>query len=165
VVKADFLWVVMFLAGDESFEVELKTLRRELESLKRQTRELLVFRLEDRQDINKLQRYITDKKSGARRDHAALSQELVEFIAKRILKFKSYGRASLNYNEVLLCLKLNHSSEAYRVMKKTAALYPDWMKYVDNGSAVKLSPTRSFAELVRETEGCIWSKNVYEPYE
>lgn len=157
--------MVMLLEGDESLEEEIKKLRDDIEYLKHQTQELRLFRREDQHVINKLQRYITDKKSGDRRDHAALSQELVEFIAKRILKFKMYKRASLNYNEVLLCLKLNHSSEAYRVMKKTAVLYPSWMIYVDNGSAIKLSPTRSFAELVRETEGNIWSKNVYEPYE
>jgi len=165
VANAGFLWVVMFLEGYESFEEEIEKLRNEVESLKHQTQELRLFRLEDRQQINKLQRYISDKKSGTRRDHAALSQELVEFIAKRILMFKSYGRASLNYSEVLLCLKLNHSPEAYRVMKKTARLYPGWVKYKDNGNKILLSPTRSFAELVRETGGNIWSKNVYEPYE
>jgi len=151
--------------GDESLEEEIKNLRDDVVALKYQLQELRKFRLADMQRINKLESFINDKKSGTRRDYAALSQELVEFIAKRVLKFKIYGRASLTYNDVLLCLKLEHSTEAYRVMKKAATIYPTWVRYKNNGNKVLLSPTRSFAELVRETGGMIWSKNVYDPYE
>ena len=150
---------------NESLEGEIKNLREDVVALKYQLQELRKFRLADIQRINKLEIFIKDKKSGTRRDYAALSQELVEFIAKRVLKFKIYGRASLTYNDVLLCLKLEHSTEAYRVMKKAATIYPTWVKYKDNGNKILLSPTRSFAELVRETGGNIWSKNVNEPYE
>lgn len=146
-------------------EEEIKNLRDDVVALKYQLQELRKFRLADMQRINKLESFINDKKSGTRRDYAALSQELVEFIAKRVLKFKIYGRASLTYNDVLLCLKLEHSTEAYRVMKKAATIYPTWVRYKNNGNKVLLSPTRSFAELVRETGGMIWSKNVYDPYE
>lgn len=156
----------MILQESESLEEEIKKLRNEVASLKYQTEELYKLRLSDRQDINRLQQlFITNKTSATRRDYAALSQELVEFIAKRVLKFKMYGRASLTYNDVLLCLKLEYSTEAYRVMKKAATIYPTWVRYKNNGNKVLLSPTRSFAELVRETDGMIWSKNVYDPYE
>ena len=150
------------MQGDESLGEEIEKLQKDVASLKYQIEELVRFRLEDKQRINKLEILSSDKKSSGRRDYAALSQELVEFIAKRVLKFRDYQRACLNYNEVLLCLKLDYSTEAYRVMKRAERLYPSWMKYKDNGSKMVLSPTRSFAELVRETEGNIWSKNVYD---
>jgi len=153
------------MQGDEGLEDEVKKLRDDVAALKYQIEELRTFRRADKQLINKLESFITDKKTGGRRDYAALSQELVEFIAKRILKFARYERASLNYNDVLLCLKLEYSTEAYRVMKKAAVLYPSWVKYKKNDNKQILSPTRSFAELVRETEGDIWSKNVYNLYD
>jgi len=163
--KAGFLWVIITMQGDESLEEEMKKLRDDVVALKHQIEELTKFRLDDRQHINKLEIFINERKSGIRRDYGALSQELVEFIAKRVLKFRDYQRACLNYNEVLLCLKLDYSTEAYRVMKKAARSYPSWMKYKNNGNKIVLSPTRSFAELVRDTEGKIWSKNVYDQYD
>jgi len=137
---------------------EIKVLLKEMESLKFQLEELRKFRRDDRQHINKLEVFINEKKSNGRRDYTNLAQELVEYMAKRIPKYRELKRASLTYKEVMLCLHLEHPQEPYRAMQKTAQLYPEWVQYKNNGSKKLLIPTLAFKEYVLSTEGNIWSR-------
>lgn len=139
-------------------EQELEDLKKEVGDLKYAINEIVKYRSEDTQRINKLEFYIKEKRSNPHRDYAALAQELCEFIAQRILKYRDYHHASLDYKMVLLYLKLNYSTEAYRAMKRAEEEYPDWLKYKKRGKRVVLSPTSSFAEYVRETGGLIWGR-------
>lgn len=151
------------MKGDNPPEQDLKDLTKEVEKLKYQMNEIVKLRSEDIQRINKLEFYIKEKRSNPHRDYAALAQELCGLIAQRILKYRDYRRASLSYKEVLLYLKLNYPTEAYRVMMRAEKNYPEWMKYKKRGKKVMLSPTTSFAEHVRATEGLIWKRTSITP--
>lgn len=110
------------------------------------------------QRINRLESCIVVKKGNGRRDYSELTQDVIDYIAKRIGTYKEHQRASLSYKDVMQILKLPHAPAAYRIMEKTSVLYPDWMLYKNNGEKKLLVPTHEFALHVKETHGNIWSK-------
>jgi hypothetical protein len=73
--------------------------------------------------VAELKDNIVDSKEGERRDFNFLSAKLMREVMKR--------RRCMDYKDVLSFFHFRSHTEAYRLMERTAANYPDYVKLKD----------------------------------
>ena len=94
-----------------------------LKSLEDQIRELKYEQAKDRQRIAELESYLQSK-NGSHRDFSLLSVKLM----KEVLSQRR-GRG-MDYRDVLNFFHFQNNEEAYRLMRKTASMYPLDLKLI-----------------------------------